>query len=98
MSKPHDEFKNPESNALYDRFECLKAMNTLIKHANDETVYESWIWIIPDQCEDDELLDVAMDQPDTYAEACGLFLRLMKGKAMREGGLYIGDEVYDEDD
>lgn len=98
MSKTHDEYKCTESYAVLHRFECLKAMNTLIKAANDEGVYESWIWIIPDQADDNDLIDVAMDQPDTYAEACGCFLRMMKSNLMKEGGLYIGEEVYDEND
>ncbi len=92
------EFKKTDSCQVRERFSALKAMHTIITCANDEGVYERWIYIIPDGADDDDFMDVAMDQPDTYAEACGLFLRLMKSKMMKEGGLYIGGEVYGEED
>ena len=99
MSKPErTEFKKTDKENVEERFICLKAMHTLIMAANDESIYESWIWIIPDECDDDELRSIAEDDPDSYANACGLFLRLMKSRAMKEGGLYIGDEVYDDED
>ena len=98
IEREHDGFVDTGSCAVRERFDNLKAMHTLITSANDEGVYEQWIYIIPDQADDDDIMDVAMDQPDTYSEACGLFIRLMRSKMMREGGLYIGGEVYSQDD
>jgi len=91
-------FKTDDSCATLERFNALKAMNTIVRLANDEAVYCEWIYIIPDQADDEELMDIAMDQPDTYADACGLFLRLMRSKSMKNGGLYIGAEVYSHED
>ncbi len=99
MSKPERTvFQKTGKDAVNERFECLKAMHTLVIASNEESVYESWIYIVPDQCDDDELRSIAEDDPDTYACACGLFMRLMKSKAMKEGGLYIGGEVYADED
>lgn len=91
-------FKSMDPSDLADRINCLRAMNTLIQSANDETVYFNWINIVPDQAEEDDFVEIAMNQPDTFAEACGLFLRLMCCRDMDEGGLYIGGEVYGKED
>ena len=87
-------FLHDDSFAVHERFELLKAMNTIIKMCNDETVYESWIYIIPDQCDDDELLDIAMNCPESYQDACNLFRRLAKGSYLQDGGFYAGRQVF----
>lgn len=98
IGKERPEYENNSKDAVMDRFMNLKAMNTLMISGNDEGIYDTWIYTIPDQVDDDELLDIAENDPDTYAEACGVFLRLMKSDMMEDGGLYIGGEVYGEDD
>ena len=80
--------------AVMERFELLKAMNIIVKMCNDERVYERWIYVIPDQCEDDELLGVAMEDADSYQDACELFRDLMCGEGVQEGGFYAGNQVF----
>ncbi len=98
ISREHVAFRDTSSNAVLDRFNNLKAMDTILRSGNDEGIYYAWINVIPDQAEDEDFMDVAKDQPDTYAEACGLFMRLMRSKAIKEGGLYIGEEVFEVTD
>ena len=98
IGKERPEFKNNSPEAVKDRFMNLKAMNVLMISGNDEGIYDLWIYTIPDEVDDEELMDIAMNDPEIYAEACGKFLRLMKSDMMEEGGLYIGGEVYGEDD
>lgn len=75
-----------------ERFEALKSMNTIIKSMNDESAYTAWIYIIPDEADDDELMEIAEDDEETFEDACKLFAKLVK-KYMKYG-LYIDGEVY----
>ena len=70
------------------RYEALKAMNTLMCLMNDETAYyDHWIYLIPDQCDDEELMDIACDEDmeDVFEDACGCFTRCVKHYASRSG-------------
>lgn len=89
-----EKFLSNDSRAVIERFELLKAMNTIIKFCNDEGVYESWIYVIPDQCEDEELLEIAEDFPESYQDACSLFRSLAKGDYFQDGGFYVGRQVF----
>lgn len=75
-----------------ERFEALKSMNTIIKSMNDESAYNEWIWIIPDEADDDELMEIAEEDEETFEDACKLFAKLVK-KYMKYG-MYIDGEVY----
>lgn len=45
-----------------ERYEVLKAMNLLAKVTNNEEFYYNhWIYIVPDEADDEELLDIAED-------------------------------------
>ena len=77
---------------VQERFEALKSMNTIIKSMNDESAYSAWIWIIPDEADDDELMEIAEEDEESFEEACKLFANLVK-KYMKYG-LYIDGEVY----
>lgn len=74
------------------RFEVLKAMNTIVKNLNNEDGYEYWIYTIPDGADDDELLDIAFEDEDTFIEAVDSFKRIMK--SCLEDGLYIAGKLY----
>lgn len=68
--------------------EALKAMNLLAKLCNDEGFYYNhWIYVIPDEADDDELLDIAEDDSD----AVRCFINKFH-KYAQDGGLYIGGE------
>lgn len=77
---------------VQERFEALKSMNTIVKSMNDESAYTAWIYIIPDEADDDELREIAEEDEESFKEACNLFAKLVK-KYMRYG-LYIDGEVY----
>lgn len=81
-------------NPIYEKFEVLKSMNTIITHMNDENAYLKWIEIIPDGVDDYELLDIAEHDDDTYTDAVLLFGILMANKSLANGGLYVGSRVY----
>lgn len=77
---------------VLERFEALKAMNLLAKLCNDEGFYYNhWIYVIPDEADDDEMLEIAEDDEDTYSDAVRCFINNFH-KYAREGGLYIGGE------
>lgn len=75
-----------------EKFEALRSMNTIIKSMNDESAYSAWIWIIPDGADDDELMEIAEEDEETFEDACKLFARLIV-KYMKYG-MYIDGKVY----
>ena len=75
-----------------EKFEALRSMNTIIKSMNDESAYNAWIYIIPDGADDDELMEIAEEDEDSFKDACNLFAKLVR-KYMK-CGLYIDGEVY----
>lgn len=79
---------------MRDKFEALKAMNTLAKAINDESFYyERWIEIIPDEADDEELLEIAQEDDDTFGDAVRCFINYF-GRYAQKGGLYIGGECW----
>lgn len=74
------------------RYEVLKAMNTIVKNLNNEDGYDYWCYTIPDCADDDELLEIAFDDEDTFIEAVDSFKRIMK--SCLEDGLYIAGKLY----
>ena len=75
-----------------EKFETLKSMNIIIKNMNDESAYAAWVYIIPDGADDDELMEIAEEDDESFKDACKLFAKLVK-KYMKYG-LYIDGEVY----
>lgn len=76
-----------------ERYEALKAMNTLAKLMNNEEFYYHWITVIPDGADNDELEEIATDDLDSFKEACELFGNNFTA-LYQDGGLYIGDKVF----
>lgn len=77
-----------------ERFEVLKAMNLLAKVTNNEEFYYNhWIYIVPDEADDEELLNIATEDVDTFNDAVACFLDHWDEYAL-DGGLYIGKTVY----
>ena len=80
---------------ILERYEAIKAMNTLVKCLNnEEAYYDRWIYVVPDEASDDELMEIASEdyQEDTFKEASILFLQLMNEYG--SDGLYIDDTLY----
>lgn len=78
------------------RAKILISMNNIVRALNDEgAYYNQWIYIIPDEADDDELEDIADNMEDIFAEAVECFGRIMRSKRYIEGGLYIDKKVYE---
>lgn len=59
---------------MIEKFELLKAMNFIVRMMNDQGAYIDWIFTIPDEASEDELLDIALDEDEeVFREACELF-------------------------
>ena len=80
-----------ENKIIQKRFEQLKAMHTIIMSMNDEQAYMSWIYLIPDQADDEDLLMCAEDE-EIFADACTKFRSLIRDYG--GSGFYIGKQVY----
>lgn len=75
-----------------EKFEALRSMNNIIKNMNDESAYNAWIYIIPDGADDNELMEIAEEDEETFEDACKLFARLIV-KYMKYG-MYVDGKVY----
>ena len=68
-----------------ERTAILKSMHRLVQTMNDEEAYMAWIICIPDGTDDAELEDIALNDEETFADACNLFNRLVQGYACKSG-------------
>ena len=60
----------------------LKAMHQLMCEANDEGIYMSWIYTMPDCATEEDFIDIASDD-DQYNECFDLFIKLIAKKGNR---------------
>lgn len=58
------------------RVDQLKAMHNLMLNANDESIYMSWIYTMPDCPTEEDFIDIAMDN-DSYNDCFDKFVRLI---------------------
>lgn len=82
-------------NNVLERFETLKAMNTLVKSLNnEEAYYGNWIYIVPDEASDEDLMEIASEdyQEQTFNDAVKCFIGIMCHYTL--DGFYIGGKVY----
>ena len=59
------------------RINQLKAMHTLMQYANDESIYMTWIYLMPDCPSEEDFESIAMDD-EQYNECFDLFVKLIK--------------------
>ena len=59
------------------RMKQLQSMHDLMAEANDEGIYMTWIYLMPDCPSEEDFLDIAMDE-NLYNECFDLFVRLIK--------------------
>lgn len=62
---------------LEARVAQLKAMHELMCNANDELIYGTWIYVMPDEPSDEDIKYIALDD-DLYNECFDLFVKLIK--------------------
>ena len=60
----------------------LRAMHTLMSEANDEYIYGTWIYLVPDGADIEDFQDIALDD-ESYNEAFDLFVKLIKKEGNR---------------
>ena len=65
------------------RITQLKAMHTLMLEANDESIYMSWIYIMPDCPSEEDFESIAIDD-EQYNECFDKFVRLI----VKDGNRY----------
>ena len=58
------------------RITQLKAMHTLMLEANDENIYMSWIYLMPDCPSEEDFESIAIDD-EQYNECFNKFVRLI---------------------
>ena len=80
------------SENIRERYELLKAMNTVVKLMNDEGAYMQWIYIIPDEADDEELYDCAVDE-EIMQDACKCFNTIIRSYG-KSGGYYADGKVF----
>lgn len=64
------------------RIKQLKAMHELMKLANDEEIYMTWIYTMPDEPSEYDFADIAEDT-EMYNECFDAFVRLIKHSGCR---------------
>ena len=77
---------------VQERFDVLRSMNTIIKSMNDESAYTAWIHIIPDEADDDELMEIAEEDEESFEDAVRAFMEIMNKRL--KYGLYIDSTLY----
>lgn len=64
------------------RITQLKAMHNLMCEANDENIYMTWIYLMPDCPSEEDFIDIALDY-EQYNECFDLFVKLIAKKGNR---------------
>lgn len=64
------------AHTLDARMSQLKAMHDLMCEANDENIYMTWIYVMPDCPSDSDIKDIALGD-DSYNECFNLFVKLI---------------------
>lgn len=64
------------------RISQLKAMHNLMCEVNDERIYISWTYTVPDCPTEDDFIDIAMDDEE-YNEVFDLFINLIQHEGNR---------------
>lgn len=64
------------------RMDQLRAMHNLMCNANDESIYMSWIYTMPDGATEEDFKDIALDD-ESYNECFDTFIKLIKKEGNR---------------
>lgn len=77
---------------LIEKFKLVKFMNTIVKSLNnEEAYYGDWIYIVPDEANDDDFYFIAEDE-ELFVDTVNSFKRIMK--YYLKDGIYVGDKLY----
>lgn len=64
------------------RVRQLKAMHELMREANDENIYSTWIWEVPDCPSEEDFVSIAMNDK-AYNDCFNLFVKLIAKEGNR---------------
>ena len=64
------------------RIAQLKDMHNLMVEANDERIYSTWIYMMPDCPSEEDFIDIALNDKQ-YNECFDLFVKLIANKGNR---------------
>lgn len=59
------------------RANIVGGMTEYVRNMNDEDAYMTWIYIVPDECDEDDLMSIAEDD-ESFNDVCILFGKLIK--------------------
>jgi len=59
------------------RANLMGGMNEYIKELGDEEIWEHWITVFPDECSEDELMEIAEDE-DLWIEVVKCFAECLE--------------------
>ena len=76
---------------MSERYEIVKAMHTIIKSMNNENAYMRWIYIVPDEASNEDLMDIAQSD-ELFADTCNAFKSIFTD--CKAGGLYVDKKVW----
>lgn len=68
--------------SLDARMNQLRAMHELLSNANDENIYMSWIYLMPDGATEEDFQYIALDDA-SYNECFNLFVKLIQREGNR---------------
>lgn len=82
------------ASAKTEKFELLKAMNTIVRSLNHEgAYYDRWILIVPDEATDEDLRDIAEDDDDEiFRDSVKCFEGIMRDYI--KDGIYVAGKLY----
>ena len=76
---------------MSERYEIVKAMHTIIKSMNNENAYMRWIYIVPDEASNEDLMDIAQSD-ELFADTCNAFKSIFTD--YNASGLYVDKKVW----
>lgn len=76
---------------MLERYKLMKAMNTIVRAMNNEDAYYEWINTVPDEADDNELMDIAQDD-ELFADSCDAFKSIMQ--TYIDDGFCIGNKAW----
>lgn len=83
-----------EARDFAERLDALKGMNLMVRNMNDERAYyDAWIWLVPDEADEDDLIDIAEDAED-FNRVVQQFLFIVR--TYSKHGVIFGDYCIDE--
>jgi hypothetical protein len=81
-----------QSAPVGERFDAVCAMHTVVRLLNNEEAYYGhWIYIVPDDASDDDLMDIAEDD-ELFADTWNCFKNIMKCYA--KDGIFADDKLF----